>query len=69
MNRKRIAATALALTGAMTLTLTGCAGGSGGSDDKTLRIAMGSPGEAQIARLGRRRRAVRGGERGLGRSS
>lgn len=49
MNRKRIAATALALTGAMTVTLTGCAGGSSGADDKTLRIAMGSPGEAQIA--------------------
>ena len=49
MNRTRIAATALALTGAMTVTLTGCAGGSSGADDKTLRIAMGSPGEAQIA--------------------
>ena len=28
--------------------LTGCAGGAGGGDDKVLRIAMGSPGEAQI---------------------
>jgi len=50
MNRKWIAAAALALTGAMTVGLAGCAGGSsGGGDDKTLRIAMGSPGEAQIA--------------------
>ena len=50
MNRTRITATALALTGIVTLSLTGCAGGtSGGSDDETLRIAMGSPGEAQIA--------------------
>jgi raffinose/stachyose/melibiose transport system substrate-binding protein len=50
MNRKWIAAAALALTGAMTVSLAGCAGGSsGGGDDKTLRIAMGSPGEAQIA--------------------
>ena len=48
MNRKRIAAAALALGSAVALVLTGCAGGAGGSDDKTLRIAMGSPGEAQI---------------------
>lgn len=49
MNRKRIATAAVALTGAMTLALTGCAGGSSGANDQTLRIAMGSPGEAQIA--------------------
>ena len=48
MRRKRIAAAALTLTGAAALTLTGCAGGASGGDDQTLRIAMGSPGEAQI---------------------
>ena len=48
MNRKRTAAAALALSGAFAIALTGCAGGGAGGDDKTLRIAMGSPGEAQI---------------------
>ena len=46
MKRKRTAA--VALGSAAALVLTGCAGGAGGGDDKTLRIAMGSPGEAQI---------------------
>jgi len=41
--------TALSALSAATLALTGCAGGGGGgSDDNVLRIAMGSPGEAQI---------------------
>ena len=48
MRRKSIAAAALALTGAAALVLTGCAGDASGGDDQTLRIAMGSPGEAQI---------------------
>jgi raffinose/stachyose/melibiose transport system substrate-binding protein len=49
MKTRRIAAAAVVLTGAMALTLAGCSGGGAGADDKTLRIAMGSPGEAQIA--------------------
>src|SRR6218665_1047826 len=48
MNRNRIAATTLTLAGAMTLILTGCStAGSGGG--KIPRLAMGAPGEAQIA--------------------
>lgn len=45
--RKRTAATVAALS-ATALVLSGCSAGDGGSDDNVLRIAMGSPGEAQI---------------------
>jgi len=38
----------IAAFSATALILTGCAAGDGGSDDNVLRIAMGSPGEAQI---------------------
>lgn len=47
MNHRTTAAMAAALVATSALALTGCAGG-GGADDQVLRIAMGSPGEAQI---------------------
>lgn len=39
---------ALATAGVAVLALAGCSGGASAADDQTLRIAMGSPGEAQI---------------------
>jgi raffinose/stachyose/melibiose transport system substrate-binding protein len=39
---------ALATTGVAVLALAGCSGGASAADDQTLRVAMGSPGEAQI---------------------
>ena len=42
------AAIALATAGVAVLALAGCSGGASAADDHTLRIAMGSPGEAQI---------------------
>ncbi|GAA3881335.1 extracellular solute-binding protein [Leifsonia kafniensis] len=46
---RRLTIGTLALLSAGALTLTGCSGGGkGGNDDNVLRIAMGSPGEAQI---------------------
>jgi raffinose/stachyose/melibiose transport system substrate-binding protein len=47
--RSRVLAVS-AMLGAAAVIATGCAGGggSGGGDDQTLRVAMGSPGEAQI---------------------
>lgn len=39
---------ALATAGVAVLALAGCSGGASAADDHTLRIAMGSPGEAQI---------------------
>jgi raffinose/stachyose/melibiose transport system substrate-binding protein len=41
-------AVALATAGVAVLALAGCSGGAAAGDDKTLRVAMGSPGEAQI---------------------
>ncbi|MFH8252730.1 hypothetical protein ACH3VR_20355, partial [Microbacterium sp. B2969] len=48
MNRSLSLVTAIAVTGVAVVALTGCAGGASSADDKTLRVAMGSPGEAQI---------------------
>ena len=47
VTRKKTLAAVAALS-ASALVLTGCSAGEGGSDDNVLRIAMGSPGEAQI---------------------
>lgn len=47
VTRKKTLAVVAALS-ATALILTGCSAGGGGSDDNVLRIAMGSPGEAQI---------------------
>ncbi|GHD81540.1 carbohydrate ABC transporter substrate-binding protein (CUT1 family) [Salinibacterium amurskyense] len=47
VTRKKTLAAVAALS-ASALILTGCSAGGGGSDDNVLRIAMGSPGEAQI---------------------
>ncbi|QAV70624.1 sugar ABC transporter substrate-binding protein [Salinibacterium sp. UTAS2018] len=47
VTRKKTLATVAALS-ATALILTGCSAGGEGSDDNVLRIAMGSPGEAQI---------------------
>ena len=38
----------MAATGVAAVALAGCSGGASAGDDQTLRIAMGSPGEAQI---------------------
>lgn len=46
-DRRKVTSAAIAVLSASALILTGCSAG-GGSDDKVLRIAMGSPGEAQI---------------------
>jgi len=47
-DRRKTTAAAIAALSATALILTGCSAGGGGSDDNVLRIAMGSPGEAQI---------------------
>jgi raffinose/stachyose/melibiose transport system substrate-binding protein len=48
-NKRLHSATAVAVVGVVVLALAGCAGGgASAADDKTLRVAMGSPGEAQI---------------------
>ncbi len=49
VKRHRHTAFALATAGVAVLALAGCAGGASAASDETLRIAMGSPGEAQIA--------------------
>ena len=41
-------ALAVAATGVVVLALAGCSGGASAANDQTLRVAMGSPGEAQI---------------------
>ena len=46
--RRLHAAVAVATAGVAVLALAGCSGGASAADDQTLRIAMGSPGEAQI---------------------
>ncbi len=48
MTHTRTKAIAALAAGTVALALAGCASGGGGSDDNVLRIAMGSPGEAQI---------------------
>ena len=47
-NKHLHSAVALATTGVAVLALAGCSGGASAAEDQTLRIAMGSPGEAQI---------------------
>ncbi|MGV8912156.1 MAG: ABC transporter substrate-binding protein [Rhodoglobus sp.] len=47
-DRRKVTSSAVATLSAAALILTGCAAGGGTSDDNVLRIAMGSPGEAQI---------------------
>ena len=48
-NKRLHSAAAVAVVGVVVLALAGCAGGgASAADDKTLRVAMGSPGEAQI---------------------
>ena len=47
-DRRKTTAAAIAALSATALILTGCSAGGGGSDDNVLRIALGSPGEAQI---------------------
>lgn len=46
--RRKTITGAVAALSATALILTGCSAGGGSSDDNVLRIAMGSPGEAQI---------------------
>ena len=48
MKHHRTKAIAAIAAGAVALALAGCASTGSGSDDNVLRIAMGSPGEAQI---------------------
>ncbi|MBD3941395.1 carbohydrate ABC transporter substrate-binding protein [Microbacterium sp. NEAU-LLC] len=48
LNRHLHSAVAVATAGVTVLALAGCSGGASAADDHTLRIAMGSPGEAQI---------------------
>jgi raffinose/stachyose/melibiose transport system substrate-binding protein len=49
VNKHLFTITAVAVVGVVVLALAGCAGGgASAADDKTLRVAMGSPGEAQI---------------------
>lgn len=48
MTNHRTKAIAAIAAGTVALALAGCTSGGGGSDDNVLRIAMGSPGEAQI---------------------
>ena len=66
VKRHRHTAFALATAGVAVLALAGCAGGASAASDETLRIAMGSPGEAQIAVWDAVAETVRSGERGLG---
>ncbi|MGV8851941.1 MAG: ABC transporter substrate-binding protein [Rhodoglobus sp.] len=47
-DRRKVTSSAVATLSAAALILTGCSAGGGTSDDNVLRIAMGSPGEAQI---------------------
>jgi len=47
-DKRKTTTAAVAALSATALILTGCTAGGGGSDDTVLRIAMGSPGEAQI---------------------
>lgn len=47
-DRRTMTAATVATLSAAALVLTGCSTGGGSSDDNVLRIAMGSPGEAQI---------------------
>src|SRR6187431_3060754 len=49
VNKHLHSAVALATAGVAVLALAGCSGGASAASDETLRIAMGSPGEAQIA--------------------
>ncbi|WP_010204479.1 ABC transporter substrate-binding protein [Salinibacterium sp. PAMC 21357] len=47
-DRRKVTTGAVAALSATALILTGCSAGGGSSDDNVLRVAMGSPGEAQI---------------------
>lgn len=47
-DRRKVTAGAVAALSATALILTGCSAGGGSSDENVLRVAMGSPGEAQI---------------------